>query len=131
MMKHNLQSTLVLLGPGAAGLLLGMNDLGWRWLWLALLLASLAIGLFGLIRRQQQCIAALDELCLLLGDASRTSVSHRAAVARLRSVLDHKISAVERMSGLARDLMRATGTRSEERRVGKECRSRWWRARGA
>lgn len=110
MMKHNLQSTLVLLGPGAAGLLLGMNALGWRWLWLALLLASLAIGLFGLIRRQQQCIAALDELCLLLGDAPRTSVSHRAAVARLRSVLDHKISAVERMSGLARDLMRATGT---------------------
>ena len=67
-MKYHLETALALLLPAVAGLLLGMNALGWAWLWLALLLAALAVGLFSLRRRQRCMVAALDELCLLLGD---------------------------------------------------------------
>lgn len=109
-MKYHLETALALLLPAVAGLLLGMNALGWAWLWLALLLAALAVGLFSLRRRQRCMVAALDELCLLLGDGPQASSNHPAAVARLGGLLEQKITAVERMSGLARDLMQATGT---------------------
>ncbi|HBT56834.1 MAG TPA: hypothetical protein DEA92_06815, partial [Pseudomonas sp.] len=69
MARTHLETLAALLLPTLMGLMVGMDALGWRWLWLLALLLSLPLGVAWVGRRERSMTSAIDGLRLLLGDS--------------------------------------------------------------
>lgn len=109
-MKGYSEKIVALALPAALGLLSGMDALGWRWLWLVALLLCLPALVGWLGRWERNTSIAIDGLRRMLGDGRQAAGDGTDSVDRLAELLQQKVSAVECMSILARDLMMATGT---------------------
>ena len=76
----------------------------------------------------RKCLALFDEVVVAVAEnkQKRCMFSAQARVEMIRAVFaDEPRVRVMRWEGVIADLLKREGTRSEERRVGKECRSRW------
>src|SRR5947208_17170724 len=69
------------------------------------------------------CLGRWRSVCVKVEEGDREQAHAVVAMAQGRTLRRHAHLRLRRRDALAR----ARSERSEERRVGKECRSRWWR----